>query len=551
MDKNQEATRLVTFLGKREYEPCRYEVMEEDPPFVCKETNYVASALVEYLLNKNHTITEIQVLCTEESKNTHFDGLCKALAEFVPEASIQAILIPLGDKSQDLWEIFNKTQHCFTPKDGTKLVVDITHAFRSLPFFAGSVIAFLMATGKLPEGVDVFYGAFEMKPPKLCRLSRFVEVLRWAYALFLFLETGRAQKVGDLLEHYQKLAPRGTSKDDRGIRGPLAKIAEAIKKWSDDFETLRVKSLLLEKPTAQGLVDAIKKNKDNIANFLPPLTSVLEDIVKEYGSPLLQAPNDAVRDKKSAFVASLLELAKIYVKKGRYLEAIAVTREAIISDFAEHESAWVPGNDFEDSERSKAEARVRDADRALALAQNTDRGPIDALFKVRNDMLHAGFNRSPQEASTLKKQVENIVYNASETLVSLKRTEPIAGGIFLNISNHPSSGWSQEQKDAALALGCSEIVDEQFPNVNPMWGREEVSREAKAVVSRILDKYRGQIRHAMVEGEFTMTVELVKKLQGSGVKCYVATTERDVVVEGDVKKSRFSFKRFREYPWIA
>jgi CRISPR-associated protein Csx16 len=525
--------------------------MEEEPPLTCAETNYATAALVEYLLRKNLAITEIRILCTEQAKNEHFDKLSSALRHLVSDASIEEVSIPLGGESADFWEIFKKTQDCFSVKDGMGLVVDITHAFRSLPFFAGSVLAFLMATAKLPEVVDVYYGAYEMKPPQLCHLSQFVEVLRWAYALFLFLETGRAQKVGDLLEHYRKVAPRGTSKDDPGIRGPLAKIAEAIKKWSDDFETLRVKSLLLEEPTAQGLVDAIESNKASIGDSLPPLTSVLEDIVKEYGSPLLRAPKGGAQDKKSAFVASLLELAKIYVKKGRYLEAIAVTREAIISGFAEHENAWVPGNDFEDSERSKAEARVRDADRALALAQNTDRGPIDALFKVRNDMLHAGFNRSPQEASTLKKQVENIVSNASEMLVSLKRTEPIAGGIFLNLSNHPSSAWSEEQKDASLALGCSEIVDEQFPNVDPSWAWERVSKEAKEVVDAIFEKYGGRIRHAMVEGEFSMTVELVKKLQGKGVKCYVATTERDVVVEGDVKKSRFSFKRFREYPWIA
>jgi len=49
--------------------------------------------------------------------------------------------------------------------------------------------------------------------------------------------------------------------------------------------------------------------------------------------------------------------------------------------------------------------------------------------------------------------------------------------MFINVSNHPSSKWNKDQLEAARTLG-GEVMDVQFPAVDPHWETWEVEREA-------------------------------------------------------------------------
>ncbi len=54
--------------------------------------------------------------------------------------------------------------------------------------------------------------------------------------------------------------------------------------------------------------------------------------------------------------------------------------------------------------------------------------------------------------------------------------------------------------------------------------------------------------HALVQGEFTLVLELVWRLQDRGVTCLAATTERQTTDHGDGRRtSTFRFVRFRPY----
>ncbi|RMF66145.1 MAG: hypothetical protein D6740_13420, partial [Alphaproteobacteria bacterium] len=70
-------------------------------------------------------------------------------------------------------------------------------------------------------------------------------------------------------------------------------------------------------------------------------------------------------------------------------------------------------------------------------------------------------------------------------------------------------------------------------------------RLARDLVSRIPEG----TGHALVQGEFTLTCQLVRCLQAYGITCWAATTERDVEKRPDgMKVSRFRFVRLRRYP---
>ena len=123
----------------------------------------------------------------------------------------------------------------------------------------------------------------------------------------------------------------------------------------------------------------------------------------------------------------------------------------------------------------------------------------------------------------------------------------------MNISNHSSTKWSKEQLEAA----GSEVIDIQFPNVNPQVTTEELDDLAERVVREVESytsatmKYDGwkdkYVFHVM--GEMTLSYLIVRMLQVSGFKVVASTTERKVVEQPDgTKMSVFSFVQFREYP---
>jgi hypothetical protein len=119
--------------------------------------------------------------------------------------------------------------------------------------------------------------------------------------------------------------------------------------------------------------------------------------------------------------------------------------------------------------------------------------------------------------------------------------------LFLNLSNHPSSSWSAEQRGASLALAGA-VLDHPFPNVPPEADEAEVAALAAECLKALP---AGEVTAAMVAGEPTLCVHLVAGLQARGVVCYAATTERRSVVGADgVKTSVFAFKKWRAWPGV-
>ncbi len=118
--------------------------------------------------------------------------------------------------------------------------------------------------------------------------------------------------------------------------------------------------------------------------------------------------------------------------------------------------------------------------------------------------------------------------------------------MLLNLSNHPSTAWSEEQLRAGREQ-YGEVQDMPFPNVPPEADVEAVCRLAADYAQRICALLpRPLAVHVM--GEMTFTYQLVSLLRAAGVMCVASTTVRDVVEEeGGVKVSRFRFVRFRSY----
>ena len=119
--------------------------------------------------------------------------------------------------------------------------------------------------------------------------------------------------------------------------------------------------------------------------------------------------------------------------------------------------------------------------------------------------------------------------------------------VFINLSNHPFSNWSDEQLSAAKVYG--ELVFLPFPVIDPHFGHEEVALEAERIIKDIrkaAPEPEATTIHVM--GEMTLTYALVERLKSLGYRCLASTTERHIWTDADGNKvTAFRFVRFREY----
>ncbi|MDD3722734.1 MAG: hypothetical protein PHW92_09660 [Lutibacter sp.] len=121
--------------------------------------------------------------------------------------------------------------------------------------------------------------------------------------------------------------------------------------------------------------------------------------------------------------------------------------------------------------------------------------------------------------------------------------------MLLNLSNHPSHNWDKKQTEAAkLAFG--EIVDIEFPQIDPEWDQHQIWQIAQEFCNNILlaivDKaHNKNAVHLM--GETVFCFCLANMLKDAGVQCVASTTRRNAVEKNGVKTSVFEFVQFRNY----
>lgn len=120
--------------------------------------------------------------------------------------------------------------------------------------------------------------------------------------------------------------------------------------------------------------------------------------------------------------------------------------------------------------------------------------------------------------------------------------------MFINLSNHKSEGWSEEQSRAAEAE-WGNIVDYPFPPVSPQMDGQAVREMALSIAEEIAEMKPDAV---MCQGEFTLSYALINCLKNSGIKVVAACSERSVVENVDPdgstrRASVFRFVQFREY----
>ncbi len=119
--------------------------------------------------------------------------------------------------------------------------------------------------------------------------------------------------------------------------------------------------------------------------------------------------------------------------------------------------------------------------------------------------------------------------------------------MLINLTNHPSNKWPAEQMEAAIRQ-FQNVEDLPFPAIDPQWSGDRVAILAQQYKEDILALRRNKGTLSLhLQGEFTFTFHLVNLLKSEGIDCYVSTSHRKVVEQGNKKTVEFNFVRFRKY----
>lgn len=117
---------------------------------------------------------------------------------------------------------------------------------------------------------------------------------------------------------------------------------------------------------------------------------------------------------------------------------------------------------------------------------------------------------------------------------------------FINLSNHPSSKWGEEQLAAARKYG--DIIDVPFPAVDPHAEAWYIAELAGLTLHNIMDILDGEDAVIHVMGEMTFVVSFVQQATNMWFECLASTTERNTIENPDGTKTvAFRFVQFRKY----
>ncbi len=389
--------RLVTFLGTGTYSETLYERSEDNG---C-HTKYVAHAIAQLW-----AVDEVVVLATDKAWKTHGEGLQQALEN---QPSLDLRKIPDGKTQAELWEQLDVLLEALRVPEETELLLDITHGFRSQPFFAAGALGLLRMAGTLDNvRVSVLYGRYLPDEPKrspIWDLTAMMELLDWAHGAAVLTATGQGSSLVAVAQQADNTLRRQLAMAGQRNFPPTKPLITAIEDFTRDLATVRIASIITgyaqddnAKPKARGsaqrLLEALEQYREEATAALPALSVVLEQIsAVAQGLP-------ARRLASPEGDRAMARLARRYLELERYPEAAIVLREALVSHHAlGPEAIEVNCTAFDTSARQTSERRWGEADR------DTQR----AVAEVRNDIEHGGFRPQPQSADKLTRNLQQLI----------------------------------------------------------------------------------------------------------------------------------------------
>ncbi len=400
--------KLLSFLGTGKYQPVLYSLGGKT-----FRTEYVAEALYNFLKPE-----EVIVFVTAEAMEAHGKELGKRIpARFV--------LIEVPKRQDDVWKVFEAM--VTGVGEGERVALDITHAFRHIPFLSFPALLYLVEIkGVKVEGI--YYGAFEARwededgvVTPIFELTGLLDAIEWLYGLRDLKRYGRAEGLSEAIR-------RTNARIHREGREEKPRVLSRYSTVLGDLSTLLH---LNQIPEFMELSSRVEKDlsdfREEAVRFLPPLRHSLSEVER-----LL-----SFSCSSGHCLRETIGLIEYMLEKGLVANALELERELIVNIVL----ARLGVEDY-----LKRENRVK-AERTLGFFAGRMKGVevertewVEALEnwewteelvkawlkvgEVRNAIAHAGMKPKRDRPRPRK-----IVRSAREVLETLKAVIEGVGGV--------------------------------------------------------------------------------------------------------------------------
>lgn len=566
---------FISVLGTGFYEKCIYALNEEK----ASETRFIQQATLELLTKRDEWTAESKgyILLTEKAKTTNwmvenqqrgkrkgaeietYIGLKDELNGMNLPFSIDPIDIPDGKNEEEIWQIFERV-YSELQEDDT-LYFDLTHGFRYLPMLVlvlGNYAKFL----KNVKVESITYGNFETRDTSVSpHVAPIIDITPlsalqdWTIAAGDYLLHGTASKLKEC--SMKTLSPIlvETKGQDQSANN-LRHIATSLEIFTDNIRFCRGMAIYEGK-------EAVKIHK--------LLQGATKDYLKPF-KPLFDYIDKTVCCWQEKRVENMLLAAELSANCGNWQSAATLLEEGIVSifcirhgiDIDDEKKRDIVNNAFTKKEkilngkineyRPSEEAKEKVIDNICQdelITQDFINNYSNSLRRIRNDINHGGMRKfeKPREFKSIKKNLSNCIEFIHRYLLQKNtHSESVAtlSPIFINLSNHLSTEWEDNQLAAAKEYG--EIVDVPFPHVPPTASSEQLDAAAKEITDKISKKYKSHKITVHVMGEMGLTYRIIRRFTDMCIPCVCSTTERIKTELGDGKHlSEFHFIAFRDY----
>lgn len=315
--------------------------------------------------------------------------------------------IPKISSRDDIDLIMGRLIERIRERDPESVVLDITHAFRSLPMVFFASVIYLDALSEV-ELDGIYYGEFrgdEESP--LVDMTHLHRLMEWYHAISTFERTGELQPVNGLLNKWK----RGVYDENKPSNDP------------DDFEDLDAYEDLVRGlngasqhfdsglPLKAGgatrqAIDALDKIDDSQfigpeGKFFPPLRETLAGFDSAEKADIELDHDELHRQRK---------FVKFYQKNNKYRFALGCARELFINYLLYVRGGYDQENWLRHGVRDRMKTRiileVKERQERNSTTNEDETEEIDAIKlwdrirQPRNKYAHSGFNEEEMKSNT-------------------------------------------------------------------------------------------------------------------------------------------------------
>ena len=299
---------LVTMLGNGEYKPAVYRMGE-----LSFETELFPEAVAQWCQP-----SQVMVLATQAVLDVHNCQHLKRLSDRLQhKCPVTAIPIPDGRSEAELWQIFSAMIERLPP--GCRVVLDVTHGFRSLPMVTLLAALYLRQSDRV-HVEQILYGAWEARDQAtntapVFDLTPFLDMANWMSAANVFLKTGHGGLIADLLKQTQRAAWMSDAATDSRPR-ELATLASNLNYLSEALLMTRVDEI---SQTAGKVFRSLSRADAELHEWALPFAPMIERL-KSLSNVLQQSGLPSQR-----------RLLHWYLEHGHIVQCVTLAREWMIS----------------------------------------------------------------------------------------------------------------------------------------------------------------------------------------------------------------------------